>query len=96
MRFSEMRILRTPAIALAAVAMTACGGISCDRPERYAGAASVAPIEVPDGLSAPDQSRALQIPPKPAERPQPIRRRGPCLESPPDFFDQPVLERAGG
>lgn len=95
MNFAEIRGLHAAALALAALAMTGCSGVSCERPERYAGAASVAPIQVPEGLSPPDQSRALRIPPRPAEPPQPIRRRGDCLESPPDFFDQPVLERAG-
>ncbi len=95
MRLIQIGRLRAIGVALAAVATTACSGVSCERPERYAGAASVAPIQVPQDLASPDQSRALRIPAGPAEPPQSIRRRGDCLESPPDFFDQPVLERAG-
>ncbi len=95
MRFAEIRGLHAAALALTAVAVTGCSSVSCERPERYAGAASVAPIQVPEGLASPDQARALRIPSKPAEPPPPVRRRGECLESPPDFFDQPVLERAG-
>lgn len=95
MTLTQIGTLRAMVVALAALAMTACSGVACERPERYAGAESVAPIQVPENLASPDLSRALRIPAKPAEAPQPIRRRGPCLESPPDFFDQPVLERAG-
>jgi len=95
MRLIQTGGVRAIGVVLAALAMTACSGISCERPERYAGAESVAPVQVPEDLASPDLSRALRIPPKPAEPPQPIRRRGPCLESPPDFFDQPVLERSG-
>jgi len=41
---------------------------------------------VPDGLTPPDESRALQIPPISPE-PKPVEKRGECLESPPEYFE---------
>jgi uncharacterized lipoprotein len=86
------QILRLVVVVAAAMAVTACAGVTCERPERYAGAGSVPPLQVPDGLAEPDLSRALRIPAMPVEEPRPIGRRGPCLESPPHFFDRPLLE----
>ncbi len=86
-------IARSGVIAVAAATLAACASVPCERPERYAGAPSVAPLQIPEGLTAPDQSRALRIPPQPVEEPRRVSRRGPCLESPPDFFDRPLIER---
>lgn len=86
-------IARGSMIAVAAVTLAACAGVPCERPERYAGAPSIAPLQVPEGLTPPDHSRALRIPEQPVEAPRRVSRRGPCLESPPDFFDRPLIER---
>ncbi|MCC5861497.1 MAG: hypothetical protein JJT93_06255 [Gammaproteobacteria bacterium] len=84
---------RAGAVVVAASTLAACAGVPCERPERYAGAPSGAPLQIPEGFTPPDQSRALRIPPQPVEEPRRVSRRGPCLESPPDFFDQPLIER---
>jgi hypothetical protein len=84
--------LRLAIVAVSSLLVAACGGVACERPERYAGAASIAPIEVPEGMAAPDTDRAMRIPPAPLEEPRRVSRRGACLESPPDFFDRPLLE----
>ena len=84
---------RLALVLVTSLLVAACSGVSCERPERFAGAGSVAPIEVPEGMGTPDTSRAMRIPQPPLEEPRMINRRGPCLESPPDFFDRPLIER---
>lgn len=86
-------IARGSTIAVAAGTLAACAGVPCERPERYSGAPSIAPLQVPEGLTEPEHSRALRIPERPVEEPRRISRRGQCLESPPDFFDRPLIER---
>lgn len=66
-----------------------CGRFSvaaCEQPERYDSAIEAAPVQVPEGLTPPDESRALQIPGLPAET-KTIKKRGECLESPPEYFE---------
>jgi uncharacterized lipoprotein len=76
-------------VLLAAYFAAACSGergLSCQSSARYEGASTVGPIRVPDDLSLPDESEALQVPFPPtgaASRPS----DGSCLESPPDFFE---------
>jgi hypothetical protein len=57
----------------------------CEPPDRYATARSVAPVQIPDDLSPPDETDALRLPPvvpSPAEPPS-----AGCLETPPPFFN---------
>ena len=66
----------------------------CEPPDRYATARSVAPVQIPDDLSPPDETDALRLPPvvpSPTEQPA-----GGCLETPPPFFDtgRPGIEPA--
>jgi uncharacterized lipoprotein len=54
--------------------------------ERYMGAQSVAPLRAPDGLSTPDRTAALVIPPVPADaKPIPSGKTA-CLDRPPSYF----------
>ena len=83
-----MRRLVTLAGVLAVAALTtACGAARCEKPERYAGSGELPPVRVPDDLTPPDESRSLRIPPAPPDEPRKVTRRGPCLESPPDYFE---------
>ncbi len=65
-------------------------GMRCEAPERYASSTTAPPVRVPEGMSVPDESQALQIPPgEPLELPSEgeSEEGGPCLEQPPRFFD---------
>jgi uncharacterized lipoprotein len=57
----------------------------CEPPDRYATARSVAPVQIPDDLSPPDETDALRLPPV-APSPTDPPSAG-CLEAPPPFFD---------
>jgi uncharacterized lipoprotein len=60
--------------------------VSCEPTERYSSASSIPPVRVPDDLSPPDESGSLRVPP--ASQGAGSRAAQPCLESPPDFFEQ--------
>ena len=81
----------TLVVCIAAITGAACsgdGGMRCEDPGLYRTSSSASPVRVPDDLSVPDESQALQIPPG---EPLPIRDEDdppPCLELPPDFFDE--------
>jgi hypothetical protein len=51
----------------------------------YIEAKSVAPLRAPKGLSTPDRSAALVIPPEPATKAAPLGK-GRCLDRPPSYF----------
>ena len=70
-----------------AMLTAACGATRCEKPDRYAGSGELPPVQVPDDLTPPDESRSLRIPPVSDQERREIRRRGPCLESPPDYFE---------
>jgi hypothetical protein len=83
------------AAVLAACALAACSRettLSCDASERYAGAGSTPPVRIPDDLSPPDESDALQLPPEATE----TSARAACLESPPAFYDGGAAGRGPG
>ncbi len=58
---------------------------SCNKPQPYQGAGSVAPLKVPPGLDAFDSSGALKLPT--LNEPDPPKRspHDPCLDAPPSF-----------
>jgi uncharacterized lipoprotein len=60
-------------------------GGSCHDPKPYLKAQSIAPLQIPSSLDAPDTTNALRIPA--LNEPAPPRRRGndPCLDEPPAF-----------
>jgi uncharacterized lipoprotein len=89
-----MRSVWLPRIfaVLGLVALGGCGLFhrhgnhnTCNDPQPYANARSIAPLKTPVGLTAPDTRSALKIPDL-NEPPPPARTRAdPCLDTPPAF-----------
>ena len=79
-----MRIL----LLFSLLALSGCGLMkptyeSCAETPRYAGARELPPLEVPEGVDAPDTRNALKIPDvASAERPL----DGRCVDAPPPYF----------
>jgi hypothetical protein len=65
---------------------------SCNDPQPYAKARSIAPLKTPVGLSAPDTRAALHIPDLNEPPPPPRTRADPCLDSPPTFVVPKVVK----
>jgi hypothetical protein len=64
----------------------------------YMAAASVPSLKAPEGLSTPDRSNVLIVPPTPANAPPPPSGKGKCLDRPPSYFSttprtEPVPEK---
>lgn len=85
-----MAAARWLALAAAAAAATAFAGCShkehslrCEPNDRYALAGSTPPVRVPDDLTPPDETDALQLPS--ADVGRAASGEKPCLESPPTF-----------
>ena len=87
---SSMKSIKLLSLLVAVSGLTAACGrfsvVSCEPAERYESAREVAPVREPDGLTPPDESRALQIPEVSGEA-KPVEKRGECLESPPEYFE---------
>ena len=81
------RLLLITAVLVMVGLTAACGGARCEKPKRYAGSGELAPVRVPDDLTPPNESRSLRIPQASDQPPKPVARNGPCLESPPDYFE---------
>ncbi len=62
-------------------------GLRCEDPARYTGSGEVPPVRIPDDLNPPDQSQSLRIPAPLEGDVEQLEARGPCLESPPDFYE---------
>lgn len=76
------------ASAAAAVWLSGCSGdraLSCADSEQYADSGSIAPWSVPNDLSPPDESDALQIP---NVREDDASEPSECLETPPRYYDE--------
>jgi uncharacterized lipoprotein len=58
---------------------------SCNKPQPYMQATSIPPLNVPQGLDAPDASHALDVPKLDGPAPPPRRPGDPCLDAPPSF-----------
>lgn len=75
-------------IGVLALAATGCFGgeqsTICDDPREFHEAGTVPPLEVPEGLDAPDRSGELKMPEGISAKGYPEGR--PCLERPPDYF----------
>ena len=70
----------------AAAVLGACARdhtLRCEPSDRYALAESTAPVRVPDDLTPPDETDALQLPA--AESRPPADADKACLETPPTF-----------
>lgn len=59
----------------------------CEDPARYAESGQIPPVRIPDDLSPPEQSEALQIPAPIEGEVEQLESRGSCLESPPDYYE---------
>ena len=82
------KILFMPALALL---LAGCGGDGlvgrCEDPSLYVTATSAPPIRVPDGLTVPNESEVVAIPPGDT---LPVKGEDDppdCLEQPPEFFE---------
>jgi uncharacterized lipoprotein len=58
---------------------------TCNKPQPYQRATSIAPLNIPRGLDAPDTSHALDIPKLDEPAFPPRRPTEPCLAAPPSF-----------
>lgn len=87
MTASTLPIVKIVPLFMAAIALAACGGAdkTCeDSEEPYLAAVSNPPLRVPEGMTAPDRSSALEVPPASAT---PANRAGSgCLAEPPSYF----------
>lgn len=59
---------------------------SCAKPKEYHSQTSIPAVVVPEDLDAPDPSGSITIPQVPGLEDGPAKP-GPCLEQPPDYFD---------
>ena len=78
------------AVIAVAVLVAGCGRdamLRCENPEGYEDSTEHPPIRVPDDLSVPNQGDALQIPAPGQSSSEPRTSPGPCLESPPSFYE---------
>jgi hypothetical protein len=67
-----------------------CSGsfaLRCEDPARYTDSGEIPPVRIPDDLSPPDESQSLRIPAPVEGDVEQLASRGPCLESPPDFYE---------
>ncbi len=62
-------------------------GLRCEDPARYTDSGEIPPVRIPDDLSPPDESQSLRIPAPVEGDVEQLVSRGPCLESPPDFYE---------
>ena len=85
--------LRGAMVAAGVFALSGCyfshrhSGVNhtCNTPQHYSTAQSIAPLKTPVGLSAPDTKNALRIPELKGPTPPPRSRTDPCLDTPPPF-----------
>ncbi len=94
-------MMRRGVFLLATIAVTASGCTfwrdedPCESVEEYQQARSAGEIVVPAGLSPPDSTGRLVIPPGPTEAGQPLSANAACLQKPPDYFNKPVTPPPG-
>jgi uncharacterized lipoprotein len=93
-----MRFCRTSCAIVVLAAVAGCSrqqtASSCQPDERYAGARSALPVQIPDDLSPPNESDAIRLPPDLGG--SSAVTAGECLEAPPPFFgdSRPFLNGA--
>ena len=84
------RLIRIVAILACVLAVVGCNRgykpKACEKPREYHSQVSIDPVQVPEGLDAPDPANSVQIPDLPGDRER-LPEDSPCLESPPDYFD---------
>jgi hypothetical protein len=57
----------------------------CNKPQMYASAQSIPPLQVPVGIDPPDTHSTLRIPALNEPAPPPRKSTDPCLDAPPLF-----------
>lgn len=82
------RILPLTLLCVGALLLGGCKalrGNTCNKPQPYQQARTVAPLKVPEGLDAPERVNAMKLPA--LNEPPPPRRtpKDPCLDEPPPF-----------
>jgi hypothetical protein len=93
--------LPSPALVACVIALVAIAGCNpfrrgervaaCNKPQLYAAAEAVPPLQIPVGLDAPNTRAAMRIPD--LNEPEAPRRPGdPCLDAPPKFSNTARLE----
>lgn len=93
------RALLPALAALAGAVAVACSGggdrMRCDEPGEYVTSRSAPPVRVPDGLSVPDETGALRVPPASSAPPtEQDSAEAACLERPPDYFEDGATQGA--
>ena len=85
---NTVRVVHFLASAALAGLFTACASEPiCDYDEEpYMSADSIPALQAPDGLTAPDRTAALVIPPAAAGAPEKPSGKGRCLDRPPSYF----------
>ena len=81
---SVARVLALSALCVLAVGCRSWRA-SCNDAVPYKAAETLAPLKIPPGLQAPDNSNALRIPALNEPEPPPRDRKDGCLDSPPPF-----------
>jgi uncharacterized lipoprotein len=86
-----MDIGRVTLVVTISVLAAACSrerGLRCEPDERYAASATAPPLQIPEDLTVPDETDALRIPDRRPDPESETSPEQPCLESPPDFFEE--------
>jgi hypothetical protein len=91
---NALSILKVAPLLFVTLVLSACGGAdkTCeDSDEPYLAAANNPPLRIPEGMSSPDRSAALEVPPAPAANPNGAQNGGKrtgsgCLAEPPSYF----------
>jgi uncharacterized lipoprotein len=77
--------------ALTAACSSSKSAFDCELVEQYQEAQSGPTVSVPAGLSRPDESTRLNVPPGPLPA-EPLSQTAGCLQRPPEYFDKPLTK----
>jgi uncharacterized lipoprotein len=76
-------------LAVSFAALSGCHSLrslsSCHKPKPYMNDTSIAALQVPPGMDAPDMTNTLRIPALNEPAPPPRKGKEPCLDEPPPF-----------
>ncbi len=86
MKQQSLSFVRIGLILVGVAGLTACGTFkaTCAKPDDYASAKELPPLEVPTGLEAPDTRAALKVP-ELIDPERPRTDEDGCLDHPPKF-----------
>jgi hypothetical protein len=86
---NALSILKVAPLLFVTFVLSACGGAdrTCeDSDEPYLAAANNPPLKIPEGMSSPDRSAALEVPPARTTQDGAKRTGSGCLAEPPSYF----------